>query len=80
MGNRFTVGYGGHARGLVRVRLERITVLPSSHFMFEVLKEGGRTSSVPLHRVREVWVMVGRLGAPARANARAGHARGRLPR
>jgi len=52
--SRFTIGYEDHERGLVRVPLERITVLPESHFMFEVLQEDGRPNSVPLHRIREV--------------------------
>lgn len=53
-GSRFTIGYDDHVRGMVRVPLERVTALPGSHFMFEVLEEDGRTSTVPLHRIREV--------------------------
>lgn len=52
--SRFTIGYEDHLRGMVHVPLERVSVPPGSHFMFEVLQEDGQTSSVPLHRVREV--------------------------
>jgi len=53
-GSRFTIGYEDHVRGMVHVPLERVTVLPGSHFMFEVPQEDGQTSTVPLHRVRQV--------------------------
>lgn len=53
-GHRLTIAYEDHVRGMIHVPFERIAVAPGNHFMFEVQEEDGRTTSVPLHRVREV--------------------------